>query len=396
MRFALVGDHPDGLRTARALAATGRHSVVVVCGTAAEFEGARRTGDLEDVLADPQVEAVIVAGPPGDRLAQLRRVLQSERHALCVHPVDQKPDGAYEMNMLQGDVHQVVLPLLPEPFHPGFVKLVELAGGPEAPFGRPRLVEVERRETGEVLALGDAGRRNPSLPGWDLLRRIGGEIAEVFAFAAKEEAEPGEPILLNGRFERGGLFRSLLLPRQPEALFRLHVLGEAGTAEWVFPQGCDGPSELTWGGSDTRHHLTWPAFDPWPAVVAAFEQAIADWSIAARPAPAAGAEPSKRLTVSWQDEVRCLELDDAARRSLERRRASTLDYQEASEEVGFKGTMTLVGCLMLWSVLGLVLLSAIFPALGWLIIPVLFAFLGLQLLRWVVPPSRPRAQAPRE
>ena len=34
-----------------------------------------------------------------------------------------------------------------------------------------------------------------------MLRRLGGEIAELSAFAAKEEAEPGEPILLNGRFE---------------------------------------------------------------------------------------------------------------------------------------------------------------------------------------------------
>src|SRR3954453_17953445 len=104
MRFALVGDHPDGLRMARALAPPGQHPVIVVCGTAVEFPGARRTNDLEDVLADPQVEAVVVAGPGGDRLAQLRRVLQSERHALCVRPVDQKPDGGYEMNMLQGDV----------------------------------------------------------------------------------------------------------------------------------------------------------------------------------------------------------------------------------------------------------------------------------------------------
>src|SRR4051812_4097836 len=104
MRFALVGDHPDGLRMARALAASDRHAVIVVCGTSADFPGARRTNDLEDVLADPQVEAVVVAGPGGDRLAQQRRVLQSERHALSVHPVDQKPDGGYEMNMLQGDV----------------------------------------------------------------------------------------------------------------------------------------------------------------------------------------------------------------------------------------------------------------------------------------------------
>ena len=89
--------------------------------------------------------------------------------------------------------------------------------------------------------------------------------------------------------------------------------------------------------------------------------------------------------LSWQDEVRCLELDDAARRSVKRGRASTLEYQEATEEANFKGTMTLVGCGLLWIVLLLLLLSAWFPALRWLIAPVVFGFLALQLLRWVVP-----------
>src|SRR4051812_37292742 len=119
MRFALVGDHPDGLAAARAAHETGRHAVVVVyAGTADPFPGARVTNDLEDVLADPLVDAVIVAGKDDERLNQLRRVLQSERHGLCVHPVDSKPDGAYEMNMLQGDVHCVALPLLPATFLP--------------------------------------------------------------------------------------------------------------------------------------------------------------------------------------------------------------------------------------------------------------------------------------
>ena len=62
-----------------------------------------------------------------------------------------------------------------------------------------------------------------------------------------------------------------------------------------------------------------------------------------------------------------------------------MDYQEASEEVGFKGTMTLVGCGLLWCVLLLLILSAWFPKVGWLIIPVLVLFLALQLLRWLIP-----------
>ena len=76
-----------------------------------------------------------------------------------------------------------------------------------------------------------------------------------------------------------------------------------------------------------------------------------------------------------------------------------MEYQDASEEVGFKGTMTLVGCGLLWSVLVVLILSAWFPRLGWAIAPLLAIFLALQLLRWFIPrpppseeQSPPRAQ----
>src|SRR5205085_2826588 len=95
---------------------------------------------------------------------------------------------------------------------------------------------------------------------------------------------------------------------------------------------------------------------------------------------------SKRLT--WQTAIRCLELDDATRRSVERRRVSALEYPEASEEVGFKGTMTLVGCALLWVSLLLLILSAWVSWLKWAIVPLLILFLSLQLLRWMVPKAR--------
>jgi hypothetical protein len=95
--------------------------------------------------------------------------------------------------------------------------------------------------------------------------------------------------------------------------------------------------------------------------------------------------PSVPLRLDWQDAVRALELDDAARRSVERRRTSLLEYPEASEEVSFKGTMTLVGCGLLWAVPLLLIVSRWVPQLGWLILPLLVVFIGLQLLRYVIP-----------
>src|SRR5438105_6234755 len=141
MCFALLGDHADGLEMARALANSGRHELAVYSGPALGMEylqrwgfKPRRVGDLEEVLADPRIDTVIVAGGPAQRPGQLRRALQSERHVLCVCPVDDSPDLAYEAAMIQADARTVLLPILPEAVHPGFHRLAELARLPNAPW----------------------------------------------------------------------------------------------------------------------------------------------------------------------------------------------------------------------------------------------------------------------
>src|SRR5918911_1381370 len=173
MRFALLGDHPDGLDMARALVASGRHELGPYTGPPAGAEALRRWGlrfqpvpDLEEVLADPAVECVLVAGPPPERPEQLRRALQSERHVLCVCPLDQTPDTAYEAAMIQADTRCVLLPLLPEALHPGVVRLAGLARAEGGPLGPVQLVEVERASSEAVLI--DVGRAGERLagPGW--------------------------------------------------------------------------------------------------------------------------------------------------------------------------------------------------------------------------------------
>lgn len=381
MRFALLGDHPDGLGLALALHCSGRHVVTAYTGPPRGLEylrghelAPRPVGDVEEVLADPAIEAVIVAGPRADRPAQLRRTLQSERHALCVHPADERPDIGYEAALLQTDARVVLLPLLPEARHPAVARVAELIGrqastlkgSADSSLGVLRLVEVERwsavpTDTSVPLA---------SLPGWDVLRRAGGEIAEVSAVTCADELTSAEPVLLAGRFAQGGLFRALFLPGRSGSRVRLAILGSHGDAELLMPEGWSGPARLQWTDSSGRRHdesyLPWV---PWPALVEQFEAASAATS-----APA-----------TWQDELRALELDDAVRRSLRYRRVSTLEYPEASEEVGFKGTMTLVGCALLWLILLLAILSRWVPWLGWLVVPALVIFLGMQVLRWAVP-----------
>jgi predicted dehydrogenase len=396
MQFALLGDHPDGLDMARALVESGRHELLAYSGPMAGAERLARwgphcpaVGDLEEVLANPAVEAVIVAGKPASRPDQLRRALQSERHVLCVQPADTNPDTAYEAALIQGDTRKVLLPLLPEALHPGVQRLAGLFGA--SPGRDPlQLVEMERWSPDRVLVGAGARRQKLSLPGWDVLRILGGDIAEVLALASQETVAADEPLLLMGRFERGGLFQASFLSGQPEARWRVGIIGRINRADLLFPQGWPGPARLTWRDEDGAERAQeYPLWNPWPALVEVFEEAVRS---EARPC-ARAAVPAK---VTWQDAVRQLELDDAARRSVEKRRASALEYQEASEEAGFKGLMTLFGCALLWGSLALLILSRWFPWAGWLIAPLFGIFLLMQLLRWGIPgqESRGRGQEP--
>ena len=405
MRFAILGAHPVGLDMARALVETRRHEVAVYSGSPAGLEGLRQRGltvrsvsDLEEVLADPAVEAVIVAGRPGVRPAQLRRALQSERHILCVYPPDQTPDTAYEAAMIQEDTRKVLLPLLAAALHPGVVRLARLAEEPAGPLGAFRVALMEWRSPGPLFAAVEGAEYRPVFPGWDTIRALRGEVAEVSALAVGEESGPDEPVLLEGRFVRDGLFQAALLPRQPCEVWRIAVVGALGEAELLFPQGWPGPARLRWRGSEnSAGEETWEAWDPGPALVEVFETAVANAEAMGREAQRPR-EPAARL-LSWQTAIRCAELDDAARRSIARRRVSTLEFPEATEEVGFKGTMTLVGCAMLWGIILLAILSRWITWLGKAILPLLIAFLLLQLFRWVIPrreASKASAARPRQ
>jgi hypothetical protein len=368
LRFDLLGDDPEGIAMCLALQATGRYELVnyggprsgseVLAKAAIPFQLAR---DLEELLADPHSDLVIVADRSGRRGEQLRRALQAEKHVLCAYPPDHTPDAAYEASMIQADTGRLLLPLLPKVLHPAILGMA----------GQPELVELRQSSIGPVVVESPIPGQQPAIPGWEVLRAIGGEIAEVSAFAAESNIARDKPLMLSGRFERGGVFQMQLLPGQPANSVSILARGQTGQASLTFPDGWLGQAHLRQEPGAKSEEKIWPSWDPWPAMIEVVEEAMAG-------------QPKNPL-VTWQSAIRGLELDDAVRRSLANRRVSVLEYPEATEEVGFKGTMTLAGCAILFLVLLLLVFSRWLPWLGWAILPALLLFLGLQFLRWLIP-----------
>jgi len=281
---------------------------------------------------------------------------------------------------------------LTEGIHPGVQRLAHFLRGEKKPAGKSHLIEMERwGSPGSIWLEPGAAPFEATFSGWDALRILNGEIAEVFGYASGEAIGFDSPVLIGGRFENGELFRATFLPGYCDVRWRLAVIGRRGRAELDFPSGWPGVGILRLHEENGNwQEERWEDWNPWPILVEKFARAIAEKSnhMDGLAKPAAGEYPS------WQDAIRCLELDDAARRSVERRRASTLEYQEATEEVGFKGMMTLIGCGMLWVMVLLVVLANWLPNLKLIVIPLLVLFLILQILRWFVP-RKPKAKSVR-
>lgn len=380
MRFLLLGDHPDGVAVVEALARAGRHELTAYAGpdhAATRFTqqglAVRSFRDPESALALAEVDAVIVADELKFRDGMLRRALQSDKHVLCVHPADISPDIAYEAMMIQQETRKQLVPLLPEHVAPGIVWLREQLS---THLGTLQGVELEQRfqapgydpKVPDTVAA--AWEHSPLLVLWDALRQLGGEVQDLSALASGEEhLMPGEQVTLTGRFATGALFQVLLLPQTAgEPSLRMVIRGTHGTATLNAPQG--------WFGV-CQGHVTRSSVDGTPVTLPALARAaalqqLADSVLDQRPAP-----------LTWTDGTRCLELFDAARRSVKRRRVVPMDYEALSESGNFKSFMTAFGCLTLLGVLVLFFLTPTFPWAKYLIAPVLVIFLALQALRWV-------------
>jgi len=362
MRFALVGDHPNGVAAARALVQGGRHLLIAVLDQPApDFAPiAVRHHDLEEILADPAVELVIIASKLSDRGEHLRRAIQAERDVLCVLPCAANIDRVYEATLMQSETKRLLLPLAPMALHPMIERVQQWRAEVKSPLTR---VQWE-------CPLPD---RTTDFPRWEVLRRLGGEIAEITGLAESEKWDGKGALVVTGRFREGGLFQISTGPGIHEERIRIESANQTQqfqcSKDWQrLSWNCDaGPMETL-------------EFAPWGVLAEELDSQLA------------GRPPR----FSWQDAIRWHELDEALRRSIEKRRTETLDYQEVSADAGSKGTITLIGCAMLWIVVLIFAISIWVPWVRWAVVPMLLGFLALVLIRTLGKGEPPKARSERE
>jgi len=114
----------------------------------ARYPNARTTADLDEVLADDTVEAVVLATPVPTHYELARRVLEAGKHAFVEKPPAMRAAEMDELVALAAERDRVLMPGHLLLYHPGVQKLKELIDAGE--LGEVRCVYGNRVNLGIV------------------------------------------------------------------------------------------------------------------------------------------------------------------------------------------------------------------------------------------------------
>jgi myo-inositol 2-dehydrogenase/D-chiro-inositol 1-dehydrogenase len=389
MNVLILGDGEEELAWARWVLGCGEHRLAAAFPGFAEpgMAGVPAPQDLDDALARPGLDAVLVGGPIEVRGEYLRRAAAEGLAVICLHPSGIDSEAYYQVALSRTETGAVIVPYLPLRLHPAVAALRRAIATGE--LGAFRGLRLESPAGGEDIDL--VRFALPRLV--DVIRALVGEIEALTATGDPPGDHPDLELVVQ---RRAGLARraELRIWSGPAGPVRVAFLGANGslTAEIdsLFQQPARLIHSASSGGERTLELEHW---EP--------HQAIFSVLMASRPGRARTDLPSPSL----HDGTRAMELAEATVRSLRRGRTVDLHYEPITEEATFKSVMTSSGCLIFLAAVLLLPLALAGPPLGfrwtifiaYLIPPILVAFVLLQVLRFAVrKPDAAQEPAPSD
>jgi myo-inositol 2-dehydrogenase/D-chiro-inositol 1-dehydrogenase len=342
--------------------------------TGDDFRQISSARDVEEGLASPGLELVIVGGPLEVRGEALRRAAAEGLAIICLHPPGQDSEAYYQVALSRSETGAVVVPDLPLRLHPGVAALARAMSSGE--LGAVRGIRHE-------CSIGHAGTdlvRYEFARAIDVVRAVVGELEALTASGnpAGEHPDIELVVQLRAAQRRQAELRVWSGPLEPS---RLTVSGSSGSLTLEYDPLFHEPARLVRrGDSSIEPILEMELWDPHAAIMQTLQTSLDRRYNPLQP------DPSPSLA----DGTRAMELSEAAARSLRRGRTIDLHYEAISEESSFKSIMTSTGCVILLSVLLILPLALAGPALGlnwtiyiaYVIPPVLVIFAVMQILRF--------------
>jgi predicted dehydrogenase len=155
---------------------------------ALQFPGVQTTGALEDVLADPAVDAIVVATPASTHTSIALAALQAGKHVLCEKPLARSVAECQEMIDAAARYTRVLMTGHVYLFHPAIQEMKQIIAA--GTIGRPHYCAAERTNHGPIRTDVDAA--------WDLAAHEISIFNYLFDLVPASVTATGRAILREG------------------------------------------------------------------------------------------------------------------------------------------------------------------------------------------------------
>ena len=191
---------------------------------AARYPDARVTGDFAELLADSELEAIVIATPVPTHYELARRALEAGKHVFVEKPPAMKGEEMEELIRLAGERVRVLMPGHLLLYHPAVRKLKELTQSED--LGEIRYVYGNRQNHGKIRtnenALWSLGVHDLSV----ILYLLGEEPTEAVAYGRDFLNEGVEDVVFCYlRFPSGKIAHMHLSWLDPHKMRRMTVVG---------------------------------------------------------------------------------------------------------------------------------------------------------------------------